>query len=63
MALDIYFLFSESVFSVGFFFFFKGRVEVVVQSLSCDLTDCSTPGSSVLHYLLEFAQIHVGTIL
>ena len=21
--------------------------------------DCSTPGSSVLHYLLEFAQIHV----
>ena len=22
-------------------------------------TDCNTPGSSVLHYLLEFAQIHV----
>ena len=21
--------------------------------------DCSTPGSSVLHYLLEFAQIHI----
>ena len=33
-----------------------------VQSLShvqlCDPMDCSMPGSSVLHYLLEFAQIH-----
>ena len=25
----------------------------------CDPIDCSTPGSSVLHYLPEFAQIHV----
>ena len=25
----------------------------------CNLTDCSTPGSSVLYYLLEFAQFHV----
>ena len=25
----------------------------------CDPKDCSTPGSSVLHYLLEFAQTHV----
>ena len=25
----------------------------------CDPMDCSTPGSSVLHYLLEFAQTHV----
>ena len=25
----------------------------------CHATDCSTPGSSVLHYLPEFAQIHV----
>ena len=25
----------------------------------CDPTDCSTPDSSVLHYLLEFAQIQV----
>ena len=25
----------------------------------CDPKDCHTPGSSVLHYLLEFAQIHV----
>ena len=36
---------------------------VVVQSLSpvrlCNPTDCSTPGFSVLHYLLKFAQIHV----
>ena len=25
----------------------------------CDPTDCSTPGSSVLHRLQQFAQIHV----
>ena len=25
----------------------------------CDAMDCSTPGSSVLHYRLRFAQIHV----
>ena len=25
----------------------------------CDSKDCSIPGSSVLHYLSEFAQIHV----
>ena len=25
----------------------------------CDPMDCSIPGPSVLHYLLEFAQIHV----
>ena len=25
----------------------------------CDPMDCSTPGFLVLHYLLEFAQIHV----
>ena len=25
----------------------------------CDLMDCSTPGSAVLHYLLEFAQIPI----
>ena len=35
----------------------------IVQSLSCvrlcDPTDCSMPGSSVLHYLSEFAHIHV----
>ena len=37
---------------------------VVAQSLSpvgtlCDHMDCSTPGSPVLHHLLEFAQTHV----
>ena len=35
----------------------------IVQSLRClwicDPMDCSMPGYSVLHYLLEFAQIHV----
>ena len=25
----------------------------------CDPMVCSMPGSSVLHYLLEFAQIHI----
>ena len=25
----------------------------------CDPMDCSTPGSFVLHYLLEFTQTHV----
>ena len=28
----------------------------------CDRMDCSMPGSWVLHYLLEFAQIDVHTI-
>ena len=35
---------------------------VVIQLLNhvqlCDPMDCSLPGSSVLHCLLEFAQIH-----
>ena len=38
-------------------------VIVVVQLLSCvqlcDPKECSPPGSPVLHYLQEFAQIHV----
>ena len=37
-------------------------VAIVVQSPSltlCDPMDCSTPGSSVLCYLPEFAQIHI----
>ena len=38
-------------------------LSVVVQSLSyvqlCNRMDCSAVGSSVLHYILEFAQIHV----
>ena len=29
----------------------------------CDLMDCSTPGSPVLHYLLEFAQNHVHWVV
>ena len=29
----------------------------------CDPLDCSRPGSSVLHYLPEFAQIHVHNCL
>ena len=28
----------------------------------CDPMDCSMPGSSVLHYLLEFTQIHVHCV-
>ena len=36
---------------------------VVVQLLSrvllCNPMNCSMPSPSVLHYLLEFAQIHV----
>ena len=38
-------------------------LNLVVQSLShvqlCNPMDCSTPGFPVLHYLLEFAQIHI----
>ena len=41
----------------------KKKEFVVVHSLSCptlcDPVDCSKPDSSVLHYLLEFSQIHV----
>ena len=33
--------------------------DVVVQSLSCDPVDCSTPGFPDLHCLPEFAQTHV----
>ena len=36
---------------------------IIAQSLSyiqlCDHIDCSTPGSPVLHHLLEFVQTHV----
>ena len=28
----------------------------------CDTMDCSTPGFSVLHYFLEFAQTHVHLV-
>ena len=33
--------------------------ETKLCSSLCDPRDCSTPGSSVLYYLPEFAQIHV----
>ena len=39
-----------------------GHTVVIVQSLSptlCNPVNCSMPGSSVLHYLPEFAQILV----
>ena len=40
------------------------RQFVVVQSLNLwEPMDCNMPGSSVLHYLLEFAQIHVHWIV
>ena len=31
--------------------------------MSCDSMDCSTPGFPVLHYLLEFAQTHVESLM
>ena len=31
-------------------------------STLCDPVDCSMSGSSVLHYILEFAQIHVRRV-
>ena len=39
----------------------KPLYEAVVQSCLtlCDPMNCSTPGFHVLHYLLEFAQIHI----
>ena len=50
MCLDCVFWWTESL-------------RFVVQPLShiwlCNSIDCSTPQSSVLHHLLEFAQIHV----
>jgi len=42
----------------------KGQVVVVVLSHVglCNATDCSTPGSPILHCLLELAQFHVHRI-
>ena len=43
------------------------KVAAVVQLLSrvclCNPMDCSIPGSSVIHYLLEFAQIHAHCVV
>ena len=50
--------------SIQYFFFIASTKFVVVQSFKSYLTLCkpkdgSTPSSSVLHYLPEFAQIHI----
>ena len=42
--------------------FYYLHVSIVVQSLSHDSMDCNTPGSPVLHYLLELAQTHTHWI-
>ena len=58
-------LWFDSTFHLVLFQWFSNfSVHHVVQSLSqcralCDPMDCSTPGLSVPHYLLEFAQVHV----
>ena len=42
---------------------FPPVTKLSIKSLSpvrlCNPIDCSMPGSSVLYYLLEFAQVHV----
>ena len=42
----------------------KSKSESVSRSVVsfCDPMDYSLPGSSVLHYILDFAQIHVGWV-
>ena len=47
--------------SVSFKVCFISQFSSVAQSCPtlCDLKDCSMPGFPVLHYLPEFAQIHV----
>ena len=40
----------------------SNQEQLVGWSLNCDPMDCSTPGSFVLHHLLEFAQIHVHCV-
>ena len=46
--------------------FHSTNILLFVQSLSCgqlcDPMDCSRPGFSILHYLLEFAQTHVHRV-
>ena len=41
-----------------------GSVSIVIKTCVtlCNPMDCSIPGSSVLHYLPEFAQIHVHLV-
>ena len=46
--------------------FFQHLLPLVVQSLSsvwlCNPMKCSMPGFPILHYLLEFSQIHVHCV-
>ena len=67
---DIQFIFWEWLFwhQLGKYIFMRHFrfQKVVVQSLCptlCDPIDCSTPDSSILHYLPEFAQIHVESVM
>ena len=34
----------------------------MASRILCDLMDCSTPGSSIFHYVPEFAQIQVHLV-
>ena len=47
--------------SVAAWFSLLGLLASVAKlyPMLCDPIDCSLPGSSVLHYLPEFAQVHV----
>ena len=55
-----------ALFILGCEFLLLGQRFLVVRLLPCptlwDLMDCSMPGSSVLHCLLKFAQIHVHRV-
>ena len=44
------------------FFHLKETLSELSHAQLCDPMDCSTPGSSVLRYLLEFAQIYVHRV-
>ena len=39
-------------------------MKTITQSclILCDAMDCNPPGSSVLHYVLKFAQIHIHQV-
>ena len=43
---------------INHFYFYRCTVTQSCLTL-CSLMDCSAPGFPILHYLLEFAQIHV----
>ena len=50
-------LISHSIYGILLLLLFSHSV------MSCDSMDCSTPGFPVLHYLLEFAQTHVESLM